>query len=84
VTFGPRDWSPVIKACQCCGILSVIESHPWSGEYLRNAQKLALLLRPLLIRPKTIRFEDNFYKGYLRQWFEEALRRLPHYDGNLG
>jgi hypothetical protein len=56
--------------------LSTIQGSLWSGEYSRDAQKLALLLRPLLIRPKTIRFKDGFYKGYLRRWFEETLVRL--------
>jgi hypothetical protein len=44
---------------------------------------LAQLLRPLHIRPKTIRFEDGTAKGYLRPWFEEALGRLQPRDETL-
>lgn len=61
------------------GALSRIESRPWTGmassDYLDDAQRLARLLRPLHIRPKTIRFEDRTAKGYLRSWFEEASGR---------
>lgn len=59
--------------------MSGIESRPWTGmassDYLDDAQRLARLLRPLHIRPKTIRFNDGTAKGYHRQWFEEALGR---------
>ena len=67
--------------------LSAIEGRPWTGmssEYLCDSQKLARLLRPLHIRPKTIRFVDGTAKGYERRWFEQALRRLPPRDGALG
>ena len=53
--------------------LSTIEGRLWSGEYLHDAQKLARLLRPLRIRPKTIRFVDGTAKGYQRRCFEKAL-----------
>jgi Protein of unknown function (DUF3631) len=55
--------------------LSAIEGRPWSGmssECLGHAQKLARLLRPLHIRPKTIRFNEGIAKGYLRRWFENV------------
>jgi hypothetical protein len=52
---------------------------PWTGksaEDLREAQKLAGLLRPLFIRPKPIRFEGKLANGYERRWFQEALIRV--------
>jgi hypothetical protein len=52
---------------------------PWTGksaEDLREAQKLAGLLRPLFIRPKKIRFEGGLANGYERRWFQEALIRV--------
>ena len=47
-----------------------------SSDRVNDAQKLALLLRPLLIRPTVIRFEDGIARGYLRHWFEEAVSKI--------
>jgi hypothetical protein len=59
--------------------LSSIENHPrteLSSGYLHDAQKLARLLRPLHIRPKTLRFGHRTAKGYERRRFEKALVRV--------
>lgn len=59
--------------------LSTIEGRPWTGMSSEGhcaAQKLARLLRPLHIRPQTIRFVDRTAKGYLRLSFEKVLNRL--------
>jgi hypothetical protein len=56
--------------------LSASDGHRWSGEFQRDANKLARPLRPLLIRSKTIRFKDRTAKGYERRWFEKALVRI--------
>jgi hypothetical protein len=57
-------------------VLSASESRPSSGQFQRDAAKLAKRLRPLLIRPKTIRFNDGPAKGYEREYFEKALIRI--------
>jgi hypothetical protein len=67
--------------------LSTIEGRPCTGMSSENhcaAQKLARLLRPLLIRPKTLRFVDRTAKGYERRWFAKALRGLPSCDRTQG
>src|ERR1700676_1299423 len=46
--------------------LLAAESRQWSGTFLRDAQKLAQLLRPLHIRSRTTRFNDGIAKGYQR------------------
>jgi Protein of unknown function (DUF3631) len=65
--------------------LSSIEGHrPWTGissEDLCDAQKLARPLRPLRIRPMTIRFGDLTAKGYERRCFEKALTRFAAIPG---
>jgi hypothetical protein len=62
--------------------LSAIEDRRWFGESRRNAQRLAQLLRPLHIRPKTVRFKDGTAKGYLRMSFEKVLIRVAEIDAS--
>ena len=69
----------VLIECLCA-----VEGWGWSGQYLHDAQKLARLLRPFRIRSKQFRFSGRLAWGYTRQCFEQALRRLPPYDGKLG
>lgn len=73
--FDQRKVDPLRSSDLIDGLLA-IDGRPWSGEYLRDAQKLARLLRPLHIRPKTLRFVDRTAKGYERRWFEKALIRV--------
>jgi hypothetical protein len=58
--------------------LSAIEGRPWTGfsseHFFRDAQKLARWLRPLFVRPGTMRFADGTAKGYLRRDFETAIK----------
>jgi hypothetical protein len=58
--------------------ISKIEDRPWTGMSFTsgNAAAVARLLRPLSIRPRTIRFEDGTAKGYLRRCFEKAAVRV--------
>jgi hypothetical protein len=45
-----------------------------SAELASSAQKLASLLRPMLIRPAQIKFDGGKnWRGYRRHWFEKAL-----------
>ena len=64
--------------------LLTVEGQDWSGQYLRDTQKLARLLRPLHIRSKNIRFNDGIAKGFQRRWFEEALKPSSPCKGALG
>lgn len=55
--------------------LAQIESSPWAGI---TVYKVAKLLRPFRIAPRTIRTGKGTFKGYLKQDFEDAwLRHLP-------
>jgi hypothetical protein len=58
--------------------ISKVQDRPWSGmlDIDQNAAAIARLLRPLHVRPKPIRFKDEIARGYTRQCFEKALRRL--------
>jgi hypothetical protein len=71
------DWLPSSDLIE--GLWPIVGRLPWTGksaEDLREAQKLAGLLRPLFIRPKPIRREGRHANGYERRWFQEALIRV--------
>jgi hypothetical protein len=52
--------------------LSKLVGRPWSGMECnaQGARRLARLLAPIRIRPKTIRFGAATAKGYSREWFD--------------
>jgi len=47
----------------------------WSHGKPITQRQIARLLAPLKITPKTIRFGDETAKGYLAEWFNDALSR---------
>ena len=81
--FRQRDADRLPTSVLIDGLLAV-EGQNWSGEYLRDAQKLARLLRALHIRSRTIRFEHGPAKGYQRRCFEDALKLFSPCDGARG
>jgi Protein of unknown function (DUF3631) len=64
--------------------LCEIEESPWGDLRGRplDSVRLARLLKPLEIRPRTVRFDDvTRAKGYLREQFQDAFARyLPVRD----
>lgn len=56
---------------------SLMES-PWAAEVEMTPRKLARLLRPYDVRPRTVRVQDGRGKGYAREDLEGAFARyLP-------
>jgi len=68
--------------------LGAIDESPWIGERGRDfdARRLAGLLRPLRIKPRTIRNGEAVFKGYTRASFAIAFLRYgghcESYNGN--
>ena len=59
--------------------LHAMEDRPWpefgdQGKPI-SAPKIARLLRPFGIRPRSVRIDTETAKGYRREWFTEAWRR---------
>jgi hypothetical protein len=65
--------------------LTQIEEAPWgdlNGRPL-DARRLAFLLKPYEIRPKSIRINDKTLKGYTRADFQDAWNRYLPLSGSL-
>ena len=57
--------------------LTAIDDAPWGDWYGKpiTSRKIAQILRPYGIKPKTIRFGDRIANGYERALFSEACER---------
>jgi hypothetical protein len=69
-----------LRSEQLVELLVGVEESTWA--HLRRGpltpSGLARRLRPFDIRPDSVRFGDNTFKGYIRTWFEDAWKRyLP-------
>lgn len=54
-----------------------LDEAPWGDWYGKplSARKLAQMLRPYGVQPRTVRFDDATARGFLREQFEEAWDR---------
>jgi hypothetical protein len=77
-----------LRTSELVASLSAIDGRPWTGissqELDRAGQRLADWLRPLHIRPHTLRFGIKTYKGYERGWFEKAADNPRIYGSGGG
>jgi hypothetical protein len=80
-----RDGTAIFRRCNAVRLStkavvespSAVRGRPWSSsQSLSDMGKLAALLRPFLIRPKSTRFNGKHARGYKRRWFEQALSKL--------
>jgi len=82
VVFLQRDADRIFTE-ELLNALAQIDDAPWGDWYGKriSSRKLAQLLKPYGIRPKTIRIGEVTKSGYERGWFADAWSRyLPESD----
>lgn len=67
------------RSTELAEALVALEGHPWA-EYGRQqlpitANKLAKLLKPFKVYPRSIRFNDGVTRGYEASYFDEAFEK---------
>ena len=67
----------ILDLCRQQNVHNIRSAAIASAGLASSTQKLASLLTPMFIRPTQIKFEGGKnWRGYRREWFENALRKL--------